>query len=127
MIAEREIEVFSAGWPGGEGFEATEHIRRTVEEVWNHLTDWPQAPAWMNGIEEFNGPKRDAVTATYEYRCEPEGDGTRVTRRARCEIRGLLWGLAGPLIRHLMKRSDSGQIAALKRVLGLSQQTKPSH
>ena len=136
------------------GFEAIEHIHRPVEEVWARLTDWKQAPGWMNGIEQMSGPEPGAVcegtrivfrargaerestvtawspperlvlrsnqggvTATYEYTCRPEGDGTRVTLRARCETRGLAWNLVGPLIRFLMKRADAGQIRALKVLL----------
>lgn len=57
------------------------------------------------------------ITATYAYTLEPEDGGTRLTLSARCEARGLGWRLASPLIRHLMKRSDSGQVAALKRLV----------
>ena len=144
------------------GFRSSEHIPRPVEEVWAVLTDWKQAPLWMNGIDEMRGPdpqsvaegaavhfrargadrestvavwsptrrlvllaQQGGVTATYEYTCEPEAGGTRVTLQAGCEMRGLGWRLIGPLIRHLMKRSDSGQIVALKRVLE-SAGTSPS-
>ena len=71
--------------------------------------------------------RQGGVTATYKYTCEPEEDGTRVTLQAGCEMRGLGWRLIGPLIRYLMKRSDGGQIAALKRLLesGSNQTTQP--
>lgn len=60
------------------------------------------------------------MTATYEYTCAPERDGTRVTLNARCEAKGLGWRMVSPLIRLLMKRADSGQVAALKRLVETS-------
>jgi len=60
------------------------------------------------------------MTATYVYTCKPEASGTRLTLDARCEASGLGWRLAGPLIGFLMKRADSGQVAALKRLLEAS-------
>ena len=135
-------------------FRVSEHIARPVDEVWGKLTDWKQAPEWMNGIEEMRGPgtdnvaegakvvfptrgsekestiaawspphrlvlcsKQGGVTATYEYTCRSEGAGTRLKLHARCEMKGIGWRLTGPLVRYLIKRTDSGQISALKRVL----------
>ena len=137
-----------------EGFQATEHIVGSMEEVWACLTDWQRAPEWMNGIEDMHAPKggpvgegtrlafrsrgaerettvvawspphqlalrsqQGGMTATYEYTCEPENGGTRLTLRARCEARGLGWRLASPVIGYLMKRADSGQVAALKHLV----------
>ena len=138
----------------GEGFRASEHVERAVEDVWACLTDWQRAPDWMNGIDEMHaiadGPvgegtrlvfrargaerastivdwspprrlalrsRQGGMTATYEYTCEPEDGGTRLTLKARCEARGFGWRLASPLIQYLMKRTDSGQVAALKRLV----------
>lgn len=56
------------------------------------------------------------VTAVYCYRCEPDGDGTRVRLSADLDIRGPL-RLFGPLLRTLIRRADAGQLAALKRVI----------
>ncbi len=58
------------------------------------------------------------VTADYTYRLEPQGDdATRVTLVAACTLTGVLWGLAGPLLRFAMKQTDGGQLEDLKRVL----------
>jgi hypothetical protein len=54
------------------------------------------------------------MTATYDYTCEPENNGTRLTLRAHCNARGIGWKLVSPVIGLLMKRADSGQIAELK-------------
>ena len=64
--------------------------------------------------------RQGGVTAVYEYTCSPEGEGARLTLQASCEMRGSGWRLIGPLIRYLMKRTDSGQPAALKRVFEAS-------
>jgi len=61
--------------------------------------------------------QQGGVTATYEYTCRAEGDGTCLTLDAGCEMQGLAWRLLGPLIRHMMKRTDSGQPAALQQLL----------
>lgn len=137
-----------------EGFQATERIAGSREEVWACLTNWQRAPEWMKGIEEMraltDGPvgegtrlvfrsrgaerettvvawapphrlalrsQQGGMTATYEYTCEPEDRGTRLTLRARCEAQGFGWRLASPLIGFLMKRADSGQVMALKRLV----------
>lgn len=56
------------------------------------------------------------VRADYTYTCEPTGEETLVTLVADCHTSGV-WNLAGGLIRAAMKRSDSGQLEALKRVI----------
>lgn len=75
-------------------------------------------------IEAWTPPRRlvltsrqGGMTARYEYRCEPEGGATRVTLHATCEARGPVWRLLTPLIRAAIRRSDAGQVAALKRVV----------
>ena len=52
------------------GFQSSEHIRRPVEEVWAVLTDWKQAPLWMNGIDEMRGPDPPSAAegATVHFR-----------------------------------------------------------
>ena len=59
---------------------------------------------------------RGKVTATYTYRLSPDGGGTAVTLRADCAVSGWLRPLA-PFLGFLMKRSDSGQLQALKQQL----------
>jgi carbon monoxide dehydrogenase subunit G len=56
------------------------------------------------------------VRADYAYACAPSGAGTRVTLRAHCQISGV-WKVAGGLIRWAIRRADSGQLEALKRVV----------
>lgn len=53
------------------------------------------------------------VTADYTYTCEPAGRGTRLSLVAECRIRGPL-ALLGPLLRLAVRRSDGGQLRALK-------------
>jgi len=61
--------------------------------------------------------KQRGITAVYEYRLESRGPATEVQLTANCWGTGLLWKLAAPLIGIAMKRADSGQLAALKRVV----------
>lgn len=56
------------------------------------------------------------VRASYTYRCRPEGDGTRLDLVAVCDVRGAL-RVAGPLLRYVLRRTDGGQLRALKRLL----------
>lgn len=58
------------------------------------------------------------VTADYEYALS-EGDDagtTRATLTADCSLRGP-WRALAPLLRLAMKKSDGGQLEALKRLL----------
>ena len=57
------------------------------------------------------------VSAVYEYVCRPEAEGTRVTLNARCTATGFPWRLLHPLIAYMMKRTDGGQIRALKAAI----------
>jgi len=58
------------------------------------------------------------VSADYEYALEELGDSTTwVTLTADCQVRGLLWRILAPLIRIAMKKSDGGQLDALKRLI----------
>ena len=55
-------------------------------------------------------------TATYRYGIQPAGNGCRVTLTADCAASGLA-RLFAPLIRPLIKRTDGGQVRAIKRVV----------
>lgn len=79
--------------------------RRTTEIT--HLVD---------GRELTLTSRQGPVTAAYTYRCIPDGDGTRLGLVAECRIRGPL-RIAAPLLRFLIRRSDSGQVSALKRLV----------
>ena len=62
--------------------------------------------------------QQGGVTADYTYSVEPAGDGRcRVSLEAECQFSGLQYLLLGPLIRFAIRRTDGGQIAALKRVV----------
>ena len=57
------------------------------------------------------------VTADYRYRVEPVGESaTAVHLDAECSTTGA-WSVIGPLLRMAMKRTDSGQLEALKTML----------
>ncbi len=57
------------------------------------------------------------VTADYRYRMEPVADGTaRVHLAADCATTGV-WSLFAPLLRLMMKRTDSGQLEDLKKLM----------
>lgn len=58
------------------------------------------------------------VSADYEYAVEELGDGvTRVRLTADCRMRGLPWRILAPLIRMAMKKTDAGQLEALKQLI----------
>ena len=58
------------------------------------------------------------VSADYEYAVEELGDGiTRVRLTADCHMRGLPWRILAPLIRMAMKKTDAGQLEALKQLI----------
>ena len=62
--------------------------------------------------------QQGGVTADYTYSLEPVGESsTRVSLVAECDFSGLRYRLLGPLIRFAIRRTDGGQIAALKRVI----------
>lgn len=75
-------------------------------------------------IVEWSPPERLALrsqqggmTAQYDYVAQADDTGTKLTLSASCEVRGLLWKLASPVIQVMMKRADAGQVAALKRLI----------
>jgi len=61
--------------------------------------------------------RQGGLTATYRYDCQPEASGTRLSLTADCVADGFLRRLMGPLIGFMMKRTDSGQVHALKSVV----------
>lgn len=127
-------------------FTASTTVERPAPEVWERLTDWPAAAAWMPGVEsvrvegtrltfrargrertgriEVLEPGRSVVvhsaqggvTAAYTYTCEPDGDRTRVTLTADCRAGGM-WRPFGGLLRAVIRRADGGQLADFKRVV----------
>ena len=59
-----------------------------------------------------------AVSADYEYSLEHLGDSTtRVTLTADCHMRGSPWRILAPLIRMAIRKSDGGQLEALKQFI----------
>ena len=60
--------------------------------------------------------RQGGVTADYTYRVEPAAAGSRVTLVAEVVTRGA-WGLAGPMIRAAIRRTDSAQLDAFDREL----------
>ena len=62
--------------------------------------------------------QQGGVTADYTYSIEALGaSSSRVSLEAECHFSGLLFRLLGPLIGFAIRRTDGGQIAALKRVI----------
>ena len=62
--------------------------------------------------------QQGGVTADYRYSIEPSGTSScLVSLEAECQFRGWQYLLLGPLIRLAIRRTDGGQIAALKRVI----------
>ena len=62
--------------------------------------------------------QQGGVSADYTYSLEPVGESsTRISLEAECHFSGLRYRLLGPLIRFAIRRTDGGQIAALKRVV----------
>ncbi len=62
--------------------------------------------------------EQGGVAADYTYSIEPIGESSsRVSLEAECRFSGLPMRLLAPLIRFAIRRTDGGQIAALKRVV----------
>ena len=62
--------------------------------------------------------QQGGVTADYTYSIEAVGDSSSlVSLEAECHFSGLLFRLLGPLISFAIRRTDRGQIAALKQVI----------
>jgi len=127
-------------------FAVTQVIDRPADQVWQVLTDWSRAPEWMGGVDEVRvvgatlhfvarGRERTSeitdvrpgesltltsvqggVRADYRYTVAGESAGTRATLVASVAVRGP-WRLAAPVLRVLIRRTDGGQLAALKRLV----------
>jgi len=62
--------------------------------------------------------QQGGVTADYRYSIEPTGESScLVSLEAECQFSGTLFRLLGPVIGVAIRRTDGGQIAALKRVI----------
>lgn len=79
-------------------FAVDETIDRPADEVWAALTDWRNAPKWMNGIESMSA---DGETVA----------GTKLTFRARGADRASLIAQCEPG-RLLTLRSTQGSVTA---------------
>lgn len=127
-------------------FQVDTVIDRPIAEVWTELTAWDRAPSWMNGIDEMRvdgttityrarnrtiqaeieqiDPGRSVtivnqqggVRAKYVYHLQEQGERTKATLTADLDITGPT-ALLGPVIRQAIKRTDSGQLQALRAVL----------
>lgn len=128
-------------------FTATQVIDRPAALVWRVLTDWHRTPNWMAGVDSvtqisdttlrFVARKRErtseitavrpgesitltsvqsGVRADYTYSIEPVGTTTRATLVADITTK-LLWRPVAPVLRALIRRTDGGQLDALKRLV----------
>ncbi|HWM03291.1 MAG TPA: SRPBCC family protein [Actinophytocola sp.] len=128
-------------------FVATEDIDRPAETVWRLLTDWHRAPDWMSGVDSVRAADgttlrfvargrervseitavRDGesitltstqgrVRADYTYSVTPTGETSRATLVAEVTAGGV-WRPFAPILRALIRRTDGGQLAALKRLV----------
>jgi uncharacterized protein YndB with AHSA1/START domain len=62
--------------------------------------------------------EQGGVSADYEYTLEEVGGSTtRVTLTADCHVRSLPCRVLAPLIRMAMRKSDGGQLEALKQLI----------
>lgn len=57
------------------------------------------------------------VVADYTYTLTPTIDATRVALIAECSSEGLLWRLFWPLLKIAIRKTDAGQLEALKACL----------
>jgi uncharacterized membrane protein len=128
-------------------FTATQIIDRPADTVWRVLTDWHRAPDWMAGVDSvtavgdhtlrFVARKRErtseitalqpgesitltsvqgGVRANYTYSVTAEGGTTRATLVADVTTKPL-WRPVAPALRALIRRTDGGQLDALKRLV----------
>ena len=66
-------------------------------------------------LVEFRG-RMGKMAPTVTNICEPEGQGTRVTRRVQLEPPGIM-RVMSPLIKRMIAKSNDGFLANLKRLL----------
>jgi uncharacterized protein YndB with AHSA1/START domain len=67
-------------------------------------------------LVEFRGQMGTKMAPTVTNICEPEGSGTRVTRRVELEPPGMM-RIMSPLIARMIGKSNEGFLANLKRLL----------
>lgn len=128
-------------------FTATQVINRPADTVWRVLTDWHHAPDWMPGVDSvtpvddttlrFVARQRErtseitavrpgetitltsvqgGVRADYTYTVEPVGTTTRATLVADVTTTPL-WRPVAPALRALIRRTDGGQLDALRQLV----------
>src|ERR1700742_678896 len=128
-------------------FTATQVIDRPAGTVWRELTDWQHAPDWMAGVDRVTpvgdttlrfvarkGERTSEITAVrpgelitltsvqggvradYTYSVESVGTTTRATLVADVTT-SPLWRPIAPALRALIRRTDGGQLKALKRLV----------
>ncbi len=83
-----------------DGFRTSEHIARSVDEVWGCLTDWKRAPDWMDGVDEMQ-----AVGGG------PVGEGTRLVFRSRGAERDSTVATWSPPHRLALRSQQGGMTA----------------
>ena len=114
-------------WPGAvrwmNGIESMSIDGETVEGARVHfLTRGQDRESVITQCEPGRSltlrSQQGGVTADYRYSIEPMGESSCLVRlEAECEFKGWRYRLLGPLIRFAIRRTDGGQIAALKRVI----------
>jgi len=67
-------------------------------------------------LVEFRGQMGAKMSPTVTNICEPEGSGTRVTRRVELEPPGMM-RIMSPLVARMIGKSNEGFLANLKRLL----------
>ena len=103
------IDRMSADGPNARGTKVTFHTRGKDRDA--------EIVAYEEGSVIALRSVQGSVTADYRYEVKPSGDGnTAVTLTADCEARGWL-AILGPLIRFGIRRTDSGQLEALRDVV----------
>lgn len=99
------------GGPMTEGSEL--HFIARGKERSTRVVEFRAAEALT--LRSTQGP----ITATYRYHLRPDGARCRATLEAECTATG--WGrIVVPLIAPLIRRTDGGQMQALKQVVEAS-------
>jgi carbon monoxide dehydrogenase subunit G len=87
-------------------------IRQTVSEMWSY--DPPRSLGFRNTAS--------GITGQFEYRLEPERDGTRITFTADIRPHGFAWLLL-PFVLKTHRARYSDQLDRLKKVIEASPQS----
>lgn len=69
--------------------------------------------------------EQGAVTARYTYRLDPAATATRVRLTAELGTAGFVSNLLAPLIRMAVRRTDSGQLEALRAAIEQGRSGRP--